>query len=112
MYARREQLTGVRGNQHRFNPASLTRRPPEPDPFASLQPPTYSGCDHSGLVRVHNATTSLNPGTYCAGITVDGSSHVTFNPGLYIGSGGDFKISPSSAYASGTDLSFYGKSGS
>ena len=84
---------------------------PEPDPFASLQPPTYSGCDHSGLVKVHNATTALNPGTYCAGITIDASSHATFNPGLYIVSGGDLKVSGNLAYASGSGVTFYVVSG-
>ncbi len=105
-------VTGGVGSSSGFTPAPVTGATPEPDPFASVQPPTYSGCDHSGLVRVHNATTTLNPGTYCAGITIDGSSHATFNPGLYIVSGGDFKVSTSSAYASGSGVTFYVKSGS
>ena len=104
-------VTGGVGNSTGFSPAPVTGVPPEPDPFASLQPPTYSGCDHSGLVKVHNATTALNPGTYCAGITIDASSHATFNPGLYIVSGGDLKVSGNLAYASGSGVTFYVVSG-
>src|SRR5207244_12344798 len=92
-------VTGGVGSTSGFTPAPVTGATPEPDPFASVQPPTYSGCDHSGLVKVHNATTTLNPGTYCAGITIDASSNATFNPGLYIVRGGDIKVTGNLAFA-------------
>ena len=51
--------------------------------------PPYSGCDHSGFSR-DDYNNSVNPGVYCGGLEIKGNSNVTFNPGIYVISGGDF----------------------
>lgn len=58
------------------------------DPYASYVVPT-SSCDYTNLT-VKTATT-LNPGTYCGGVTINAST--TFSPGMYTMKGGDLAIS-------------------
>lgn len=62
-----------------------------PDPFASYTVPTNS-CDYTNRV-VNSAGTTLNPGTYCGGISV--SANTTFSPGVYYIQDGDFAVSGS-----------------
>ena len=58
-----------------------------PDPLASLVSPSYSGfCNYLAYTAAGIAVT-LNPGTYCGGITLVGTT-VTMNPGLYTVTGG------------------------
>lgn len=59
------------------------------DPYASYVVPTNS-CDYTNTVV--NANTTLSPGTYCGGITINGSSDVTFSPGIYYIQDGDLQI--------------------
>ena len=61
------------------------------DPLAARVMPVAGSCLHTGLVV--SGTTTLNPGTYCGGLTIDSGADVTFNPGLYIISGGAFSVS-------------------
>jgi hypothetical protein len=57
------------------------------DPLAALTSPSYSGtCDHLLYTALLGVVT-LNPGTYCGGITLTNSA-ATLNPGLYIITGG------------------------
>src|SRR2546427_2225747 len=86
------------------HPTPKTSVPPVVDPFATLQPPTISGCTYSQKVSVSGATRTLSPGTYCGGIVISGGAKVTFNPGLYIIKSGGLTISASAA--SGTGVTF------
>jgi Putative Flp pilus-assembly TadE/G-like len=64
----------------RFNAATMT------DPLASVTAPTFSACTNTNYTAFLTVAT-INPGTYCGGITIT-TSTVTFNPGLYIITGG------------------------
>jgi hypothetical protein len=64
----------------RFNAATMT------DPLASIAAPTFSACTHVNYAATLTIAT-INPGTYCGGLTIT-TSTVTFNPGLYIITGG------------------------
>jgi hypothetical protein len=62
----------------------LTHQDPIADPFLDLPVPTASG----SCLSDNPAT--LNPGKYCAGMNLKGTQ--TLNPGVYVVSGGDFKV--------------------
>jgi hypothetical protein len=64
----------------RFNAATMT------DPLASITSPSFSSCNHTNYTALLTIAT-ISPGTYCGGITIT-TSTVTFNPGLYIITGG------------------------
>lgn len=77
------------------------------DPFASLTPPTVpSTCNYTNYSLVGSSGGTLNPGTYCRGISLIGSGAVTFNPGTYILNGGGLNIVGSGS-VSGTGVTFY-----
>jgi hypothetical protein len=61
--------------------------PPVSDPLASVTSPSYSGVCSYVAYTAAVVTATLNPGTYCGGITLVGST-VTMNPGLYVVTGG------------------------
>jgi hypothetical protein len=47
----------------------------------SLLNGTYTGA--KAAISITNHTVTLNPGTYCGGITIGVGAHVTFNSGIY-----------------------------
>jgi Flp pilus assembly protein TadG len=56
---------------------------PAADPLAHLIPPTPAGtCNATSMPIITPVT--LNPDTYCSGITIGPNGVVTFTPGLYI----------------------------
>ncbi|HUZ74672.1 MAG TPA: pilus assembly protein TadG-related protein [Stellaceae bacterium] len=72
---------------------------PAPDPYASVNVPSYSGCDRTtSVTTVSTQTVNLQPstpgGTYviCGGITASGQSTVNLAPGVYILNGGSISI--------------------
>jgi len=73
-------LLGTTTVTPRFGAATMT------DPLASVTSPSFSACTHTNYT-VLLATVTINPATYCGGITIT-TSTVTFNPGLYIITGG------------------------
>lgn len=61
------------------------------NPFSNyVMPNSASNCDFTGLVVATEGTT-INPGTYCGGLTITKSTKLT--PGLYIMNDGDLNIS-------------------
>jgi Flp pilus assembly protein TadG len=76
------------------------------DPYASVNIPSYSGCNSTNL-SVSRGTTNLAPtiagGIYvaCNGISVSGSSTLNLAPGTYIMNEGTFNVS-GSATVNGT----------
>ena len=90
-----------------FSPAPQTGCAPIADPLASLDPPPYGGCDHTNKVEVNNGeVVTLNPGRYCAGITVNAGGTANFNPGNYIIEGDKFLVNTNST-AQGSEVHFY-----
>lgn len=65
-----------------FTPDPQTDCPIIPDPLASRTAPSAAGCTNTNLV-ISGGTQSLNPGTYCGGITITNNAVVTFNSGIY-----------------------------
>jgi hypothetical protein len=88
------------GGSAAFTPRPTTGSDLMVDPLASLPPPTFSGCDHTGFSS-GGGTVTLNPGVYCNGISITNGT-ANFNPGTYILNGGGLTISGSSnVYGSG-----------
>lgn len=76
-----------------FTPAIKSNCPPVLDPLAAWTPPSISlACTDSDLT-FDSADVVLNPGVYCGGIKANGTMTVTLNPGLYVFSGGDVRLS-------------------
>jgi Flp pilus assembly protein TadG len=75
-----------------LNPTPVTSIVPQNDPLAYLPEPTPGACvtpDPSPITGNGNFT--LNQGTYCGGLRINGSPTVTLNPGTYIFTG-DFIV--------------------
>jgi len=78
------------------------------DPYSSVAAPSFStSCDgaHTNY-KLSSGSATLNPGTYCGGITNSGGA-LTFNAGTYILYGGGFTQSSSSSSSTGTGVVFY-----
>lgn len=70
------------------------------DPYASLVTPTPSSCLKTGY-SLSGGTDTLNPGTYCNGISVSGGGVLNLNPGVYIINGGGLTVSSSTLKGTG-----------
>jgi Flp pilus assembly protein TadG len=87
---------GVSGGHktNNFSPPPADSSPKIADPYASLPFPYHDDCsgkDKKGL-SIKDDTT-LSPGTYCGGITIDGSGPtVTLLPGIYVMVDGAFWV--------------------
>jgi len=76
---------------------------PKPaDPLAYLPALAPGGCITQGPLT--GATVTLNPGTYCGGLSISAST-VTFNPGTYIINGGGLTVTASTLLGDG--VTFY-----
>jgi Flp pilus assembly protein TadG len=62
-----------------------------PDPYASYTIPTPAACTSANTNIKVTAATTLNPGTFCGGLTIQAAT--TFNPGVYIIKDGELTIS-------------------
>ncbi len=86
----------------------------ENDPLSSVSSPSYSSCTYYNTV-VGNwllgwllpTYATLNPGTYCGGLTTY-YAHITLNPGLYIFTGG---ADLTNSTFSGSNVTFYNTQG-
>jgi hypothetical protein len=72
------------------------------DPLAYVASPVFSSCTSTNTT-LNNGTFVMNPGTYCGGIEMSGS-YVTFNPGLYIVTGG---LNWTNSEAHGSGVTFF-----
>jgi len=75
-------------------PAPTTGAAPVADPFASLPAPAVGACNFTTnpTPGYGTGTWTLNPGVYCAGISVSNGATATFNPGIYIINGGGLTL--------------------
>lgn len=77
------------------------------DPLASLEPPSYGGCDHEGKTQVNSGDVIvLSPGVYCGSIEALSDARITFAPGLYVLDGAGLKFSAQSSVV-GEGVTFY-----
>lgn len=78
-------------------PSPITQAPRAADPYKDLPAPTATGSclsDHGPV---------LSPGLYCSGMDLD---DVTLQPGVYVVSGGDFRVN-ANAEVQGTGVTIY-----
>lgn len=111
----------------------LENVPPAEDPFAGLDEPTVNACDYKGQAGTIKSKTDafgeeiqqfLNPGVYCANITISGWAHFNDDPGdvyptaanggpdgftygLYVLEGAGFTMNDPGAKATGTNITFF-----
>lgn len=72
---------GVRTSRA-VSPAPRTGCAPMADPFATIEVPRATRCDHRNVSVDPRQTAHLRPGTYCGGLSLKGQ--VTLEPGLYV----------------------------
>jgi hypothetical protein len=72
------------------------------DPLAYVPPPSFGTCQFINK-SVTNATT-LQPGTYCGGLTINTSSAVVLSPGMYVITGNLYINGPN---LTGTGVTFF-----
>jgi Putative Flp pilus-assembly TadE/G-like len=89
-------------------PAPVQGVPAAADPLNRLNstPPPVGSCTRQPAVYNGGGTVTLNPGNFCRGITVNGSASVTFTPGVYVISGGQF-LDDTSGTFTGREVMFY-----
>lgn len=80
------------------------------DPLAGLAEPTVGQIPQSCTVKNEHVNSgqvvTLQQGTYCGGITIDGGANVTFSSGLYILYGGGMTVN-STSIINGSGVTFY-----
>jgi Flp pilus assembly protein TadG len=67
-----------------------TGAPPTADPYATVQIPSYSGCNANNFAPTKSQT--ISPGVYCGGISIGSQTALTLNPGIYILDGGQLSL--------------------
>ena len=92
-------------NSGTITPAATTDCPPVDDPLGSRPAPPVGACLFTNY-KITTGTATLNPGTYCGGISITGTAKVTFNPGTYVLKNGEFKVD-NSAVAIGDHVGFF-----
>jgi Putative Flp pilus-assembly TadE/G-like len=103
---------GVLNNgNNSLNPAPTPNSTPMSDPLSSLQLPSAGACTYNNYVVNGNSDVTLQPGTYCGGLILNGGHYTaTFSQGTYIMTGN--LIVNGGASLVGTGVTFYFSSGS
>jgi hypothetical protein len=95
------------GGTSTITPTAITGAASVSDPLAALAAPTVPAtCDSTNYQITNSNTATINPGTYCGGISAIGNSTLNLNPGTYILNGGGLKVSNSS-HLNGTGITFF-----
>lgn len=91
------------------NPPPILGIAPSADPLAYLAPPAAGNCTFTNKVVNSRNPTTLTPGVYCGGIRIANrnTGAVTFQPGVYILSGGVGLQVGGSGDVSGVGVMFY-----
>jgi hypothetical protein len=95
----------VVNNGGTVSPAPTTGTAAVADPFASVVGPTPGACSYTNYSPGYG-TWTLNPGTYCGGITINNGATATFNAGTYIINGGGITFG-GGATVTGSGVMFY-----
>jgi len=80
----------VNGSGLTTTDGTFTGTDPIVDPYASVNVPSYSGCDQSGNYHLTSGPTrTITPGSsgiyvFCNKVTLDGGSTLNLSPGIYI----------------------------
>lgn len=81
------------------------------DPLASMTLPTWTSCNSltaagNGYTVGNGNSATIDPGTYCGGISVTGAATLNLHTGTYILLGGGLSVS-NSGVLNGTHVAFY-----
>ncbi len=87
-----------------FTPEPTTDCPPIPDPLSDRPAPDVGSCTAMGLVV--DVNTTLDPGTYCGGLSVTNGAAVTLRPGIYVIKDGPLAVQGASSLT-GENVGFY-----
>jgi Flp pilus assembly protein TadG len=96
---------GVKNKSGSTNVAVLTDCPVMEDPLASHPAPTFGGCNFNNT-NIRSGSVTLQPGVYCGGIDLAKTAKVTFAPGNYYLTDGQFKVADTASVV-GKDVAFY-----
>lgn len=96
---------GVQGSGDNFSPRPITDCPQFEDPLSGRPTPDVGPCAATSL-EITDSTITLTPGTYCGGLTIGGTSRVTFDEGVYVFKDGPL-IVKDTAVVEGVDTGFY-----
>src|SRR5205823_9632920 len=81
------------------------------DPYASVTPPSFTGCDHTNY-STHGIAV-LSHGVYCGGMSLGSSAVVTLQPGIYYLDRGSLSMQGSASLTgTGVTLVFTSSTGS
>jgi len=98
---------GHNGGSGNFTPSPIDDCPPFKDPLQGRVEPNVGACTGANTNTVITSqTVTLAPGTYCGGLKINGSSIVTFLPGIYVIANGPLYIDQT-ATINGTNTGFY-----
>jgi Flp pilus assembly protein TadG len=92
-----------------ISPLPVDGSPVVPDPLAGMAEPVArtAACTSNGLKTINSqGKTSIDPGIYCGGLTLNASDDVTLKPGIYTFRGGPLTLN-TSAKVIGKDVLFY-----
>ena len=89
-----------------ISPSPTTGASAVSNPFATLPTPSVGGCTYTNYSVGGGATVTLNPGTYCNGLTISNGATVTLNAGTYIMKGGGLTLA-GGAHVTGNGVMFY-----
>jgi hypothetical protein len=82
---------GWEGGSHNYPREPLRDCPSREDPLANRAEPSTGACTHHDHV-LKDYTGTIDPGVYCGGLVIDGSSDVEFKPGIYVMRDGKFEV--------------------
>ena len=89
------------------NPAPTQVASTVTDPYVSVVAPAVgASCDAAHTNYSATAGATINPGTFCGGISIANGVSVTFNPGIYVINGGSLSIQGGTT-SSGSGVIFY-----
>jgi hypothetical protein len=96
---------GVKGPSESYQPKATTDCPPLDNPLANRVPPDEAGCDFRKLT-IDGQDETLQPGSYCEGLSIKNGSQVRAEPGIYVISGGKLEVD-NAATLEGDYVTFY-----
>lgn len=96
---------GASGAKGSMTPQPITDCPVFDDPLAGRAGPAVGACQETGLV-IASQTVTLQPGVYCGGLRISGSSVVTFAPGVFVIKDGPLIVRDEASIA-GENVGFY-----
>lgn len=97
---------GYKGGSGSFLPVPTTDCPSLGDPLIDRVQPVAGPCDFTSYSAPKNAATTLSPGVYCNGITIDNRADVLLKPGVYIINGGTL-LTKNNGTLKGTGVTLY-----